>query len=309
MPTRQELRATQGFVAHMTFCWRHPSLTALEVAWRWLFGVPFLLILWGKAQQILLRIPADSAGLGRLSYQNPWLSAEILYAAAGIYRPAVVEVLRWLVPAGAVVWALVSGIGRTLVLARLNWLRVDPSPRRFLARAPGMIALQFVWAVALTGVFWLWYRAVAWDAATHLDADAVGGEADLIGFLIWLIFISLAVYSAWAMVSWVLSIAPVLMLHTGVPVGAALAGSFRLGREFSGKLVEINLVMSIVKIALIVLAMVFCSAPLPFSDQLGPGSLGTLYRLIAVAYLIANDYFHVVRLKSFFELWRFYRGR
>ena len=51
----RQLRATQGFVAHMTFCWRHPSLTALEVGWRWLFGVPFLFIVWGQIQQILLQ--------------------------------------------------------------------------------------------------------------------------------------------------------------------------------------------------------------------------------------------------------------
>ncbi len=37
---------------------------------------------------------------------------------------------------------------------------------------------------------------------------------------------------------------------------SALATSFRLGRPFTAKLVEINLVMGIVKLALIVLAMV-----------------------------------------------------
>ena len=39
----------------------------------------------------------------------------------------------------------------------------------------------------------------------------------------------------------------------------------------TAKLVEINLVMGIVKLALIVLAMVLSAAPLPFSDQLGAG--------------------------------------
>ena len=44
-------------------------------------------------------------------------------------------------------------------------------------------------------------------------------------------------------------------------------------KQFTGKLVEINLVMGIVKLALIVLAMVLSAAPLPFSDQLGADAL------------------------------------
>ena len=290
----------------MTFCWRHPSLTALEVGWRWLFGVPFLLVMWGQIQQILLRIPTDSVGLSRLSYQNPWLSSALLYDAAGAYHPAVAELLRWLAPAGAVVWAVISGIGRTIVLARMNRLSDNPSLHRFLIRAPGVIVLQFVWILGLLAVFWAWYQGVAWAAATHLNVDATGNEPEMIGYLIWLILISLGLYIAWAMVSWVLSIAPFILLYDNCSAASALGRSIRLGREFSGKLVEINLVMSIVKIALIVLAMVFSSVPLPFSDNISPGGLKDLYVGIAIAYLIANDYFHVVRLKSFMELWRHY---
>jgi hypothetical protein len=78
---------------------------------------------------------------------------------------------------------------------------------------------------------------------------------------------------AWALVSWALSIAPLLMLLEGRSAHSALGQSLRLGKTFTGKLVEINLVMGIVKLALIVLAMVLSAAPLPFSDQLGPDAL------------------------------------
>jgi hypothetical protein len=33
-----------------------------------------------------------------------------------------------------------------------------------------------------------------------------------------------------------------------------------------------------------------------------------VYVLVAVAFLIANDYFHVVRLRSFVAFWQHYRG-
>ena len=33
------VRGTQSFVHVLATCWRRPSLTALEVAWRWAFGI------------------------------------------------------------------------------------------------------------------------------------------------------------------------------------------------------------------------------------------------------------------------------
>jgi hypothetical protein len=72
---------------------------------------------------------------------------------------------------------------------------------------------------------------------------------------------------------------------------------------------EINLVMGIVTIMLLVLAMVFSAAPLPFSDQLGPAALHVVAAASAIFYLVASDYFQVVRLKSFVEFWRTYRGK
>ena len=62
------------------------------------------------------------------------------------------------------------------------------------------------------------------------------------------------------------------------------------------------------KLALIVLAMVFSAAPLPFSSELGPSAMHFVWVASTVFYLVANDYFHVVRLKAFVEFWKTYRG-
>jgi len=54
--------------------------------------------------------------------------------------------------------------------------------------------------------------------------------------------------------------------------------------------------------------MVFSAAPLPFSDQLGPDAMHVVWAGATLFYLIASDYFHVVRLKSYIEFWRTFRG-
>jgi hypothetical protein len=73
--------------------------------------------------------------------------------------------------------------------------------------------------------------------------------------------------------------------------------------------VEINLVMGIVKLALVVLAMVLSAAPLPFSDELGPGAMHLVWAIATIFYLVASDYFQVVRLKGFVEFWKMFRGK
>jgi hypothetical protein len=72
--------------------------------------------------------------------------------------------------------------------------------------------------------------------------------------------------------------------------------------------VEINLVMGIVKIALVVLAMVFSACPLPFESIATPDFMAHGYIAVGVWYLVASDFFHVVRLAAYEQLWSVYEG-
>jgi hypothetical protein len=291
------LRGTQSLVGYMGWVSDRPSLTALEVIWRWTFGIPLLLICWKQWQQILAAFPLESSGFNAIDAQNPWVAIVQLTNVWTFYQPHVLVVLRWLLPAAALAWVAISGIGRNLVLKRM-----DP---RLPFRPVGMIVLQTAWLAMLAAVFWGWFRCMKWAAASHISAN---GEPDLVGFAIWTIILSLAFFTAWALISWALSIAPLLLLLERGSVFSSLGQSLRLGKPFTGKLAEINLVMGIVKLALVVLAMVFSAAPLPFSDELGSGALHVLWVGSTVFYLLANDYFHVVRLKGFVEFWRTFRG-
>ena len=145
---------------------------------------------------------------------------------------------------------------------------------------------------------------MAWVGGTHI---LPGVEPDLVGYAFWAIFLALGFFTLWALVSWPLSIAPLLMLLEGGRF-SPLGESLRLGKQFTGKLVEINMVMGIVNLALIVLAMVFSAAPLPFSDELGSDALHRFRWRRYVLYLVASDYFQVVRIKGFEEFWKMYRG-
>jgi hypothetical protein len=292
------LRGTQSLVGQMGWVFERPLLILIEVAWRWAFGVPFLAVCWFQARRILAELPLETSGVTGIDPQNPWVAAVQLANAWALYQPPVVAMLRWLLPVAALAWVVVSALGRGLVLKRM-----EPDLRLRLAE---MIALQAAWLVLLALICWGWFRSIEWVAATHMAAS---GEPDLVGYSIWTIFLSLGFFTAWALVSWPLTIAPLLMLLEDCSAVSSLGRSLKLGRAFTGKLVEANLVMGIVKLALIVLAMVLSAAPLPFSDQLGPDAMHGIYALATLFYLVASDYFQVVRLKGFVEFWKMFRGQ
>jgi hypothetical protein len=284
-------------VEQMGWVFQRPLLTVLEVVWRWAFGIPLLWLCWMQWQGIARAYPLEGSGFTSLDTQNPWLAVVQLASIWSYYQPHVFAVLQWFMPVAALAWALIAGVGRNLVLRRMQ--------PELAFRPVSMIVLHLAWLALLGAFFWLWFATMQWTAAAHISANA---EPDLVGFAIWTIFLSLAFFSLWALVSWSLSIAPLLLLLENRSVTSSLIESLRLGKPFTGKLIEINLVMGIVKLALIVLAMVFSAAPLPFINELGAGALHAATFASAIFYLVASDYFHVVRLKGFIGFWQVFRS-
>jgi hypothetical protein len=297
MQPQQQLRGTQSMVGQMGWVLARPSLTALEVAWRWLIGAPLLVICWIEAQKIIAIVPPENAGLTTISWQNPWTASIKLAEAWVTYQPHIITILEWLAPVAALAWIVVSGIGRSIVLKRME-------PRLPL-RLFSMILLQAAWLVVLALTGWAWWASLSWAGQTHINA---AGEPDLIGYTIWAVFLTLGFFTLWALISWVVTIAPMLVLLENSSVATALVQSLKLGRAFTGKLVEINLVMGIVKIALLVVAMVFSAVLIPFSEEVGASALHLEWLVVTIFYFIASDYFQVVRLKGFIEFWHIYRG-
>lgn len=291
------VRGTQLLVAHIGSAFLQPSLLGIEIAWRWLFGIPFLWVCWQQAQRIFAEYPLESSGLDSLDTQNPWVAASQIANGFAYYAPHVLAAMQWLLPAAAVCWIVISGFGRAWLLHRF-----DP---RIRFRPLKMMAFSTGWLVVWGLVLWGWLCSVQWVAATHIR---VAGEPDLLGYFIWIILLSLGFFTIFALLSWPVSIAPILAGLEDRPALSALGESWRLGKSFTGKLIEINLVLGIVKLALIVLAMVLSAAPLPFGDELGGDTLHMVSAAAIVFYLAGCDFFQVVRIKAFLEFWKVFRA-
>ena len=292
------VRGTQSFVHTLSECWRRPSLTALEVLWRWAFGIPAMAVVAHEAMLVWRAAPVDVASLQHMSLFDPMGSVAVLARAAALLLPPVFAIMTWLAPTLGIMWVAVSAVGRGIVLRR-----ADAS----LHTRPGtLMVLQAVRMTALAGGFVVWFGCLRGAARIAVSGPiAAGQEPNLVLYSALAIVATLGLFILWAVMSWGLSVAPLLAMRTNSGAGASLVAAFRVG-PLKSKLVEINLVMGIVKIALIVLAMVLSACPLPFESVTTPGFMAWWYTGVTVIYLIASDFFHVVHLVAYLELWKTY---
>jgi hypothetical protein len=282
------VRGTQSLLHICVACWKQPDLLGRELLWRWAFGLPAAAILYYQGMRI-----AGHVNLSGLSLNDPLQAGQQLAMAAAAVKPEVERVIAWLAPLLALTWAIASGLGRSAVLQR-----IDP---RMHPASFNLIVLQLLRMAAVITIWLGWYCALRWAADTTLNS----ATPNLVAWSAWVICLSLGIFVLWALLSWIFSIAPLVAMLEGRGVFSSLGRSLHLG-ELRSKLVEVNLVLGIVRLALIVLAMVFSAIPLPFTADMTGTALYLWWAFVTLLYLLASNFFQVARLAAFVEFWRLY---
>lgn len=308
------LRGTQSFVGVMAEIWGRPGLTALEILWRWVAAGPALLLLWWSGSRALRGVPWHESALEAMTVFKPSEAADVMARQLRITLPHILPVLRWWVPLALLVWSVAAALGRTEI-----WKRLDPvlQPRYVLVGSVGLLR-----ASALLATFVLWVFG-ALEASQHLVTApaAAGREPSLVLLVASLVVVTLLLFMAWSLLSWVGDALPLfLMMPAEVSHGSANDGQIdqprRLrtlpealrdtwsARELRAKLIEINLVMGIIKIALLVLGMVFSASPLPFATAETTHYLTGWWIFVAGLYLAFSDLFQVIRRTAYLRLFQ-----
>lgn len=295
------VRGTQSFVWTLSECWSRPSLTALEVLWRWTYGVPAMALLWHVGKRVVAETTLDMTALEAMTVVQPLDAAQTLTTAMTALLPAVTRQAVWVVPVLLLAWVVWSSVGRTFVLRRAY--------PELHARVGTVMVLQLLRVIALTGAFALWLVCLHGAAATAVTAPLEhGSEPNLVSYFALVILGTLGVFALWAILSWFLSVAPLLSMLRNLGVVQSLSEALKPG-EVKGKLVEINLVMGIVKVALLVLAMVFSATPLPFESVATTTFLTVWWTIVTLLYFIGSDFFHVARSVAYLKLWGAYERK
>ena len=284
------VRGTQSFVGVMAAVWKRPSLTGLEIVWRWSFGLLACACLWLFAHDLILMWTV------KLGDIEPMLLRGHL-VARGTFD---VKTYLWPLLVAIAGWSIFRAVGRGAVLRRWDHSlaqRLGSMILLMLLRAYSFAALLLLWLTLLIHIA----RSCVWTPMEqNLEPSYVPGFAMVVG-------VTLLVFLLWATTSWILRIAPILAMSRGTGALASLRAAIRIG-ALRSKLIEVNLVMGVVKVALIVLALVFSSCPLPFESVESPAFLAWWWTGVGVLYLVASDYFHVVRAAAYDALFRLHES-
>jgi hypothetical protein len=278
----------------------------MEIAWRWLVCAPLLLALWRSAGTALGRngidLGVDWASLSSLTVFKPVEAVAGLNQSCALLFPPLLPVAEFFLPVFVVVWAIAAGVGRTL------WLRrFEP---RLASRMPTVALLAFFKVSKLIAMLALWIGGWVWALRVAVTGPVRRGEEANLVFLAGLVIAeTLALFLVWSVTNWVLQLAPLVAMARDVGVRKSVVMAIRAPRELRSKLIETNLVMGVVKIALIVLAMVFSACPLPFSSVETQTFLACWWGGVGVWWLMMSDYFHVVRAAAYLRLWRAYEEK
>lgn len=299
-PLPDSERATQGFVANLSWLRQRPVLTLIEVAWRWVFGIPALLLLYREGSRVLAAVPWQSTGVqdvsANLLLTDPAAAATRIANCFALLQPGLLHAAAWLAPLLLSAWVTVSGLGRALLLRRMD--------RAMSFRPASIVVLQLLRIVPLVVALAAWWTGLQWLAAhTITGLIAAGGEPAIMLYVGGVIALTLLLFVLSAAVGWIFSMAPILCTRNNTGVLRSLRDALRMGGLRSG-LVEINLVLGVVKIALLVLAMVFSASPLPFQAVTTDAFLFWWNVVVAIWYCLLSDFFHVARLSSYLRLWQ-----
>jgi len=279
-----EVRGTQSFVQVMAAVFKRPLLVAMEIAWRWVLGGMLLSVVAATHREAFARLidPGYWRGI-----QEALLHRGVTFAPTAMGVSIAV--------AGVLLWAVVSGVARGVVMRRLDaGLHARP------ATVVGLTVLRVLAFSALVAA-WVWVLVAIWGVMVRSsDPNYVLGFA---GAVVW----TLLLFMFWSVVSWVFPLAIMVAMARDLGAGASLRTAWGM-HALRSKLIEINLVMGIVKVCLVVLAMVFSSTPLPFQSFATQSFLLNWWAVVGVLYLVASDYFHVVRLGVGLALFRAYEA-
>ena len=286
-----------SFVQAMAEVWRRPSLTVIEVLWRWgVAGVLFAAA--GYATRIHPPMIADRTYLLHdTTLLQPMRLLEGSFAVGADILTGVWPLLRWFAPLAAVLWVLAGTLGRTLWLRRYD--------RALKTRRPTYALLTLLRLSKLVAMLGTWVGCWALALRVAVIAPAARHEEpNLVLLAAIVIVLTLLLFIAWSVTSWIVQLAPLIAMARDVSVRKSIVMAIRAPKALRSQLIETNLVMGITKVALLVLAMVFSACPLPFASVETQEFLTYWWIGVGVWWLLASDYFHVVRIVAVLRLLR-----
>lgn len=281
--------------------WRTPGLLAMELLWRWSFGLGvlgLLLAAWGRVRPILM---LDEAELRALNSADPVALASQVFALFEPFAPLLLRVALWVAAGAALLWVATATVGRTIITRMLigNEARLQ-SKAAGRTSAPDAVSVVARWpahAILLAArVLMLLIPVIGYLGGMLLAALVGGGDDPLLAVL--LIFAPVcASIALWSLVNFVLSLAPLFVERDGLSPLDAIVAALGFARRRRVELASIATWNGALRSVVALVLTLFAAATLT------PGApLWLRMALVAVetlAYLVLSDWLLLARMAAY----------
>jgi hypothetical protein len=275
---------------------REPALLAMEVLWRWSFGLGLLglsFFAYAHLRQAVLLSDADELAFAS---QDPFAIAEAAASVMTEALPLLLKTLAQISGVAAVLWIAAAALGRGFITRTLVRrfaagcdLTLAPDAPRWTSFAILNFARVLMLLILVIGYF-----------AGVLIAALVNGPGQRLLASALIVFASLAAASVlWSYVNWVLSLAPIFLVRDALsPLDSIVAAIGFIRRNYS-RLAAVALWNSTWRgaAATIISIAGVCTAALHLT--LSSWAITALLAVETLAYLAISDIFLLARLAAY----------
>lgn len=279
---------------------RRPVVPLAEIAWRWSFAAAWWFLSASFLMEYADSLPANRVDRLLLGTHQPALILRALHRI--VHGSALRFTAAGIVLAIAllVAWLLVSSLGRATTLkAMMEALEITspPSTRRqtflsllalnFLRAASGLAALvAAVGSILIASGVW---------ASTHMSAS---GATRL-----WLLFL-LLVWTAWAMLNWILSTSSLFAAVDRVGAFTAISSTLGWCRDRSRPLLVTGIWFGLIHGGAFLTACSAAFTVLGMAQILGAGPTLFLEFVVIAIYCAVADFLYIGRLTAYLTIIR-----
>jgi hypothetical protein len=273
---------------HFARILRDPTLSAVEIAWRWAFAlstISLAIFAMLRLQRAVVILPEEQE---MLASRAPLQIAEALLEVWHRIQPLALRLGFIVIPATIVLWIIAATVGRGFVISRI-WMPTSTAPR--------WSSLLVLNILRVLSVFALLAAYVASSRATLLvsSPDAPNYFAAMLVFLI-LFGLALLV---WSFLHWILALACIYAAREQASTFGSLARTARLLRAKGGELASIATLNGTARTLIAVVISLIAAVPLVLYRI--PVLFWTVEFVIFVAYCLISDILLLARLSAYVE--------
>lgn len=266
-----------------------PVIIAIEIAWRWTFGLIATILLWMGTRAFLagLRVSPDEEQA--LRGHDPTMIAAALTHI--LQQGGVLQRLFGIMAAVAIpsviVWIIAATLGRATTLKRLM-----PASN---------VNMEAILGLTVSRAALLVFGVLAWYAWMILCAFVtLTGEPNYPLYLFLSMLALPLIAGVWGVLNWLLSLAPVIAVRDSSTAWKAYAETVRAIRRRRGEFTSVSTWLALPRLAAMVIALMLVVVALIATDSVMIGSVALT--IITLAYCAFADYLYVVRLAAYVRM-------